>query len=85
MATNRSTTIDTETAESIFSEITALQKKLESLRKKVVKLLPAKYGSNLWWEKAEEEADDDIKHGRVYGPFKNADDLLRSLHKEANR
>ena len=63
MAT-RSTTIE-ETAESIFSEVIRMQKRLELLRKKVVKLLPAKYGSELWWEKEHEEAFKDIKAGRV--------------------
>ena len=61
----RSTTIDTETAESIFAEITSLQKKLEALKKKVVKLLPAKYGSDLWWEKEHEEASKEMKSGKV--------------------
>ena len=83
MAKHLATTIDTKTAESIFSEITSLQKKLELLRKKVVKLLPAKYGSDLWWEKENEEALEEVKKGQVYGPFQNADELLRSLHKES--
>jgi AbrB family looped-hinge helix DNA binding protein len=29
------------------------------------------------------EGLDDIKKGRVHGPFHSADDLLRSLHREA--
>lgn len=65
MARRMATTVDAETAESIFSEIRALQRKLEILRKKVIKLLPAKYGSDLWWEKEHEEAFEDIKTGRV--------------------
>lgn len=31
------------------------------------------------WQKGEKEADEDIKKGRVYGPFNNARDLLKSL------
>lgn len=31
------------------------------------------------WQKKEREADEDISKGRVYGPFTNAKDLIRSL------
>ena len=31
------------------------------------------------WQKKEREADKDIRKGRVYGPFNNAEDLIRSL------
>ena len=31
------------------------------------------------WQKKEREADKDISKGRVYGPFTNAKDLIRSL------
>ena len=77
--TRQLTTIDTETAESLFSDITSLQKKLELLRKKIVKLLPAKYGSDLWWEKENEEALEEVKQGK-YTTYDNVDDLLKDLH-----
>ena len=31
------------------------------------------------------EGLDDIKKGRVYGPFTSAEELLRSLHREAGK
>ena len=31
------------------------------------------------WQKKEREADEDIKAGRLSGPFTNAEDLIRSL------
>lgn len=31
------------------------------------------------WQKKEREADEDIKKGRVCGPFTNAKDLIKSL------
>ena len=31
------------------------------------------------------EGLDDIKKGRVYGPFSSAEDLLNSLHREAKK
>lgn len=33
------------------------------------------------WQKMEDEAESDIKKGKVIGPFKSAKDLLKSLKK----
>ncbi len=33
------------------------------------------------WQKMEKDAEEDIKSGRVTGPFKSAKDLLKSLRK----
>lgn len=84
MANKSTVTIDTRTAEILLKEIEAMRKSIEALRKKILNFLPAKYGSDAWWEKAEHEADEDIRKGRVFGPFKNADELIESLHKQAN-
>lgn len=78
MAT-RSTTIE-ETAENIFSEVIRMQRQLETLRKKVVKLLPAKYGNDLWWEKENEEALEEVKLGK-YTVYNNVQDLIKDLHR----
>ncbi|HAM88608.1 MAG: Transcriptional regulator, AbrB family [Candidatus Falkowbacteria bacterium GW2011_GWC2_38_22] len=32
------------------------------------------------WQQAEKEADDDIKNGRVSGPFKNAKEVIHHLN-----
>lgn len=85
MASRSAITIDTETAENILKEIETVKKSLDVLRKKIIKFLPSKYGSDVWWEKAEFEADEDIKKGRIFGPFKNANEFLEALHKEANQ
>ncbi|MBI2036095.1 hypothetical protein HYT17_00445 [Candidatus Microgenomates bacterium] len=62
---NRSTvTIDSKTAESIFSEITVLEQKLEALKEKVLRFLPTKYGSDLWWKKEIDEAEELFKKGK---------------------
>ncbi|MEW6619121.1 MAG: ribbon-helix-helix domain-containing protein [bacterium] len=37
------------------------------------------YFDNWDWEKAEAEADEDIKAGRLTGPFDNPEDLIKSL------
>jgi len=31
------------------------------------------------WQEKEREAEEDIKKGRIYGPFANAKDLIKSL------
>ena len=77
---NRSTiTIDSKTVENILKEIGAVGQSLEVLRKKILKLLPARYGSDAWWEKAEHEADEDIKAGR-YTTYTNVENLIKDLH-----
>ena len=37
------------------------------------------------WQKKEAEATDDIKKGRVYGPFKTAKELMASLKSSPKR
>lgn len=59
------TTIDTKTVESIFEDIDTVRRSIEVLRKKVLKLLPSRYGSDAWWEKEIGEADAEIKAGRI--------------------
>ncbi len=78
---NRSTvTIDTKTAESIFAEITLIEKRLSALRKKVLQYLrPVSYGSDSWWEKEEQEADEDIRAGRIK-ELKSVNDLDKPFH-----
>lgn len=69
-------------AKKIVSEL----EKIEELKKEVLRLLPngiIPYGSKLWWEKEELMANEDIKKGKVYGPFDNASDLVKSLHKNS--
>lgn len=34
------------------------------------------------WQKGEQEADEDIKEGRISRPYDNADDLIRGLHSD---
>lgn len=76
--------VDPKTINAILTRLDKLVDDVEAIKARVFEQEPP-YGSDVWWEKEEAEADKDIKQGRLYGPFKNADDLLRSLHKEANR
>lgn len=85
MANRSAVTIDTKTAENILREIEAVRKSLEVLRKKIIKLLPSKYGSDTWWEKEIEDGLEEVKQGKVYGPFKDANELIRTLHQQVGR
>lgn len=79
MAKQNSVTIDVKTAERIFTELEAMRKNLDVLKKKVVNLFPAKYGSDLWWEKEIEEAQREIKQGK-YTVYRSSKDLINDLH-----
>lgn len=61
MANHSTITIDTKTAEKLLADIESMRKSLEVLRKRVIKLLPEKYGSDSWWKKEIEEAENEFK------------------------
>ncbi len=78
----KAATISGTTAKKLVREI----EEFEELKQYVLRSIPDNilpYGSKLWWEKENLEADEDIKKGRVHGPFKTADTLIKSLHKNA--
>ena len=78
----KTATINTATAKKIIIGL----ERIDDFKKQILLSLPdgiLPYGSKLWWEKEALEADEDIKTGRVHGPFKNADDLIKSLHEES--
>lgn len=81
---NQTITVSPKTIDEIFSRLDELTK---TVKKISIKLLSegSRYGSDEWWRKEELEADDDIKKGRLFGPFKNANELLESLHRETNQ
>jgi hypothetical protein len=63
-------------------QLTIKLEKLDELKRQVLLLLPdgaLPYGSKLWWEKEELEADRDIKAGRVK-KFKSAQDAIKWLN-----
>lgn len=56
----------------------SMRKNLDVLKEKVVKFLPAKYGSDLGWEKEIEEAQKEIKSGKIK-MLQSVDDLDKPL------
>lgn len=64
MAKTKINSLDISTTMSILKELDRLSRVIEETRKKIIMALPAKYGSDLWWEKSDKEAIESIKEGR---------------------
>jgi len=71
----------------LLQRVSELEKTVSDLMKKikVSSTISLTEGSSMWWEKEEAEADEDIKKGKVFGPFSSADGLIMSLHDEARK
>lgn len=81
---NHTTTIDSKTVKALFDEIEFYRRGLSNLRKKLLRSLPEKlfsYGGELWWEKSEIEADEDIKRGNISRKYTNMKRLTEDLDK----
>lgn len=71
---NKTISINTETLELILKHIENLTKDVSAIKAKLFDEEPP-YGSAAWWKKEEKEADEDIKQGRVHGPFQTEKEL----------
>lgn len=78
-------TLPVSTIEKVERKLKSALEEVRALKRKQVKKSskPIRFWTKAEWEKAEREADEDIKAGRIFGPFKNAEELIESLHKEA--
>lgn len=67
----------------LLETLEALKKKgLTTVRNKLLLALPERFfkeGSDLWWEREELLADEDIKYGRVSKGYDNAEELIAAL------
>lgn len=72
-------TIDFKSAEALYVEVLRMRKALNKLQEKLLKLLPIKYGSDLWWEKSDREALKVIGKGEGR-EFENADKAIKWLN-----
>lgn len=68
----------TITAQSLISEINAIERSLSDLKKKVLSFVPPKYGSDAWWEKMDNEGLKQIKQGNVV-KFNDIKELQKHL------
>jgi len=79
MANHKTPTIDLKTAELLFTEVQRMEKALAQIKGKILQLLPAKYGSDLWWEREIKEGLNEIKMGK-YEVYGNVKSLINDLH-----
>ncbi len=64
----------TLTVEEVLLQISLIEKMLADLKAKFLSSLPAKYGSDAWWEKVNKQALEEIRRGE-YIEVKNAEEL----------
>ena len=75
---NRSQSLDESTMVSLLNELAILSQAAKNVREKLLKIVPVKYGSGLWWEKSDKEAIEQIKRGN-YTTVKNEEELKKFL------
>lgn len=77
---NNTHSINDSTIVSLLDDLQNLSIAAKRVREKLLKLMPEKYGSDLWWEKSDNEAIEDIKagHGKK---FKSYEEAIRYLSK----
>lgn len=78
---NSDISFSTTSLAALERQILKTAKVLDELRRKLILSMPAKYGSDLWWEKANLEAEEDIRCGRI-SSFRNANELVKYLHQK---
>lgn len=78
---NHLVTVDSKAIKSLLEEMEFYRRGLANLRKKLLKILPEEmlsYGSDLWWEKSDEEALKSIRNGKGI-VFQNKKELKKFL------
>lgn len=80
MANGKQTTInlDADTLMALQRELIVFSRAATSLQKKLARLLPSRYGSDLWWEQSIERSKKDIVAGK-YKAFNSTDDFVQYL------
>ncbi|MBI3559009.1 hypothetical protein HY085_01305 [Candidatus Gottesmanbacteria bacterium] len=66
-------------AEDFYSEILSLEKALARLKEKFLKMMPAKYGSDAWWERMDKQAEEGILAGKGK-KFDTYEEAVNYLH-----
>ncbi len=74
----------TLTADNLLGEVDLLYKALDQLRAKIINSLPARYGSDAWWEKTERKSREDYAAGR-YITLKNKGDVDKFFQKSLQK
>ncbi|MEK7587970.1 MAG: hypothetical protein AAB457_04095 [Patescibacteria group bacterium] len=70
------TTIDEQALEKLAATLASFSAASEALRKQIITLFPAKYGSDLWWEQEEARSRQAIQEGR-YTELTSKEDIRK--------
>ena len=76
---NRTKSLDESTMVSLLSELATLSQAAKNVREKLLKIVPVKYGSDLWWEKEEKKGLQEYKEGK-FKTFASVKDLMKDLN-----
>ena len=76
---NHTQTFDEKRILAILDELEELAKAAKKVREGLLKVFPAKYGSDLWWEKETEKGIESIKKGKGK-KFKSYDEAVEYLN-----
>ena len=74
----RSQSLDESILVSLLNELAVLSEAAKNVREKLLKIITVKYGSDLWWEKSDKEAMEEIKAGKGIS-FSNIKELKQYL------
>ncbi len=75
---NQTQSLDDSAMVSLLNELATLSQAAKNVREKLLKIVPVKYGSDLWWEKSDKEAIEEIKAGKGIS-FNNIKELKEYL------
>lgn len=78
---NQVITINTKTLREVLTRLDSLTREIKAIKARLFDEDPP-YGSDAWWKKEIEEGLEEVREGKVRGPFKNANELIRALHQE---
>lgn len=71
---NYTQTLDESVFASLLEELETLSEAVKNVREKLLKMIPAKVGSDLWWEKSDKKGSEDYQRGK-YITLKNKIDI----------
>lgn len=76
---NHTQTLDEKSMVSLLEELETLSRAAKNVREKLLKVFPARYGSDLWWEKETRESLEEIKKGK-FKSFSSVNELVKDLN-----
>jgi len=76
---DRTQTFNEATLISLLHDLETLAKAARSVKEKLLKVFPVKYGSDLWWEKETAKSLKEYEDGK-YKSFTSVENLIKDLN-----